>query len=64
MIACACGMSEWLVECECVCKRMDERMVSGWNECEHGACATQVKKNEMFSVARKHIIYTTIGVCE
>ena len=25
MIACACGMSAWLVESECVCRRMDER---------------------------------------
>ena len=32
MTACACGMSKWSVECEYVCRRMDEWMVSGWNE--------------------------------
>ena len=42
MIACACGMSEWSVECECVCSRMDEWMVSGWNECD---CVAQAPGN-------------------
>ena len=69
MIACACGMGEWSVECECVCRGM----VSGWNECD---CVEQAPapgsmqrrlKTELFSVAMRHryiYIYTTIGVCE
>ena len=36
MIACACGndnvSAEWSVECECVCIRLEERMVSGLND--------------------------------
>ena len=44
MIACACGMSEWLVECECVCRRMDEWVISGWNEC-WASCNTGWKLN-------------------
>ena len=68
-IICACGMGEWSVECECVCRWM----VSGWNE---GDCVEQAPalgpmqrrlKTELFSVAMRHIyicIYTTIGVSE
>ena len=57
MIACACGMGEWSVECECVCRWM----VSGWNECD---CVEQAPapgsmqhrlKTELFSVAMRHI---------
>ena len=48
MIAYACDMSERLVECECVCRQMDEWMVSGWNECDCVAwapCITGWKLN-------------------
>ena len=67
MIACACGMSEWSVECECVCRRMDEWMVSGWNECDCVArapapCNTGWKLNCSQLLWSIHI-YTTIGVC-
>ena len=46
MIACACGMSEWLVECECFCRRMDEWVISGWNVC-WASCNTGWKLNNI-----------------
>ena len=41
-------MSEWLVECECVCRWMDVWMVSGWNERDcvaQAPCTTGWKLN-------------------
>ena len=63
MISCACGMGEWSVECECVCRWM----VSGWNE---GDCVEQALalgpmqrrlKTELFSVAMRHIYIAGIA---
>ena len=68
MIACACDMSKWLVECECVCRQMDEWMVSGWNECDCVAwapCNTGWKLNcylLLWSISIS--VYTIIGMCE
>ena len=48
-------VSWMLVECECVCRWMEEWMVSGWNECDCAAwalCNTGWKLNcSLFSVA-------------
>ena len=52
MIACACGISEWSVECERVRMWLDERMVS---DCD-------AWKTELFSIIMRHI-FTTIRVC-
>ena len=30
-------MSEWSVECDCVCMQLDEAMVSGLNDCDYVA---------------------------
>ena len=65
MIACACGMSEWSVECEFVCRR--NGWVNGqWMEWMWLCCTCfrlHRLKTELFSVAMRYI-YTTIGVCE
>ena len=66
MIACACGMNEWLVEYECVCRQMDEWMVSGWNECEcvaRAPCNTGWKLN-CSQLLWSIYIYTMIRVCK
>ena len=49
-IACVCGndninyMNEWSVACECVCMRLNDRMVSGMTVAVlHGFCAVILK---------------------
>ena len=60
MIACACGMSEWSVECECVCRWMDEWMVSGWNECD---CVARAPCNTGWKLNCSQLL-GSIYVCE
>ena len=59
MIACACGMSEWLVECECVCRQMDEWWsVDGMNVIVlHEVHATQAENWTVLSCYETYIYY-------
>ena len=62
-------ISEWSVECECVCMRLDERMVSAFNDCD---CVARVRATHVFRATRVENwpvlswpcgVYTTITVC-
>ena len=56
MIACACGMNKWSVECECVCMQlMSDWSVDGMTAIVlHWLCATQVKKLTVLSYYKAH----------
>ena len=57
MTACAFGMSKWSVECECVCRWMDEWMISDWNECNcvaRALCNTGWKLNCFVTMRHTH----------
>ena len=64
MIACACGNDnvwvKWSVECDCVCMRLDERMVSGSYDCD---CVARLLCNMGWKLSRSQLtmqcIYNT-----